>query len=219
MRRNILSARLTLHRILSGAGLFIVLAAFVISGCSHLDSPLAPEQSQVRIPASKFKPIRFLGSPKVGSLTKGLDPGPYVEALITALQGGRLTLDWENKDANGVTVSKIIANITISPNALERDTNISINLPNPAYVDLEFGESGTQFRIPAVVKLDMEGLNLSGYSNADEIDLYWYDLATNSWVLVPKDYKEVHLLLGKVTGVWHFDHFSRYSLGGNDVSL
>ncbi len=79
-----------------------------------------------------------------------------------------------------------------------------------------FGDHGTNFNVPAEIKLDLEGLDLSGYGE-DEIDLYGFDRDTDTWFLVPRNYKVIELDQGKIQGIWYFDHFSRYSLGGGDI--
>lgn len=147
------------------------------------------------------------------------EPKPRtVTELIGSEQGGQLVLDWEIKDENGVTGAKIKAEVKIFSDALDEDTEISISLLNPAYemmqANLEFGAHGTQFRIPAEVKLDLEGLDLSGYSAGDALNFYWYDPDTDAWYPVPRDEDQfkVEPDQGKVYGIWYFEHFSRYGL-------
>ena len=224
------SAATTVLTVLTVAGLVL------LAGCSGLtQTPFQPDHSRpvqegstsgevAGIPDSHFKPISFRPSSSQGpAATKPAhtESNPRtVRELISAGQGGQLLLDWEIKDENGVTGSKVKAEVKVFPRALKENTWISIGLVDPAYamvgVDLEFGTHGTRFRIPAEVKLDIEGLDLSGYTDPDAVDFYWHDQDTNTWVPVPYDFKEVELDQGKIQGIWYFEHFSLYSLGGDD---
>jgi hypothetical protein len=206
--------------------------AALLSGCGGLERhPLAPDRIATAektsrtgkvagIPPTVFKPVSFRLSSLNNLQAAKLAP-VIVQKWISAEQGGQLLLDWEAKDENGVTGSKVKVEVKILPGALERDAMISIRLANPAYamvtVDLAFGTHGTRFRMPAEVKLDLQGLDLSGYKSADAIDLFWYDPSSQSWFPVPKVYKQVELTQGKVQGIWLFEHFSTYSLGGDEL--
>lgn len=201
------------------APLFCVGVALCLWSCAPDTSPTVSDEvrSAETIPASEFTPVAFGGvEPEVSGKAAGTGS---VQELISAEQGGQVLLDWEIKDQDGVTGSKVKVEVKILPGALTEDTIVSIALENPAYamlaVDLEFAAHGTRFLVPAEVKLDLEGLDLlSEYDSEDEIDLYWYDPAADSWHPVPCDYKVVELDQGKAQGIWYFDHFSRYGLGG-----
>ena len=106
--------------------------------------------------------------------------------------------------------------------ALEQDTYITVTITDPGFamidVDLEFGAHGTQFQVPAEIKLDMENLDLSGLDPAS-IDFYWYDTDNDRWVQVPSIDKDIDVEQGKIQGTWFFDHFSRYALGGDSALI
>ena len=205
------------------AGCLIVVMMALIAGCS-LDSPdlLGSDRatSDVEkiegIPDSEFQPIAFRSAGRKGIWSAKTDPIVVTE-LIRAEDGGQLLLDWESQEENGNTGTKVKVEVKVLPDALEEDTEISIGLLNPAYamlnVDLEFREHGTQFLIPAEVKLDLVGLDLSGYDDEEALDLYWYNPEDDTWYPVPYQFKKVELDLGKVQGIWYFEHFSRYAWG------
>ena len=215
----------------------ILLVGMGLFSCSPDTSPSNSAELErggvTGIPADQFKPLSFRdlspdpSAAKLPSRLKDGDDQEYEESapcivteLISAEQGGQLLLDWEIKDEDGVTGSKVKAEIKIFPGALDEDTEIAIGLLNPAYamvfVDLEFGEHGTQFQIPAELTLDLEGLDLPAYSNDDLLNLYWYDPLSDAWFPVPRDEDkfEVKLEKGTIQGIWYLSHFSRYSLSG-----
>ena len=225
----------------------ILLIGMGLPGCgpdTSLSSGAEPDMSAIAgIPASEFEPLSFRGlsrdatAPNVaaddddgddddGDDDDGDDddyeePRPRtVTEFISAEQGGQLLLDWEIKDEDGVTGSKVKAEIKIFPGALGEDAEITIGLLNPAYamvgVDLEFGEHGSQFSVPAELSLDLTGLDLSAYETGDAFDFYWYDPGTDAWFPVPRDENtfEVKLEEGQIKGTWYLSHFSRYSMSG-----
>jgi hypothetical protein len=84
-------------------------------------------------------------------------------------------------------------------------------------VEFTFGPHGTHFNIPAQVKMDFGGLDLSGYDDPEAIDLYWYNPESGAWFPVSQVYKKIDLARGKVQGLWYFEHFSVYSLSGGGI--
>jgi len=221
--------------------LLILLVGIGLTGCSPDSSPSNSGADPygtgvVGIPADQFKPLSFRDlSPdataaKIAEDDQGDDQGDVPEyeepkprtvtEFISAEQGGQLLLDWEIKDEDGVTGSKIKAELKIFADALDEDAEITIGLLNPAYamvgVDLEFGEHGTSFRIPAELSLDLEGLDLSDFNKSSTLDFYFYDPLSDAWFPVPRDEDkfEVELKKGSIKGIWYLPHFSRYSLSG-----
>lgn len=217
----------------------ILLVGMGFSGCGPDTSPSSSGAeldgvAVAGIPASEFEPLSFRTLSPDATAAKLADDddgegndGDYEEPkprsvteLISAEEGGQLLLDWEIKDEDGVTGSKIKAEIKIFSGALDSDAQISIGLLNLSYamvgIDLEFGEHGSQFSIPAELSLDMAGLDLSGYSAGDALEFYWYDPVTDAWFPVPRDEDkfEVNLQEGKIKGIWYLSHFSRYSMSG-----
>ena len=201
----------------------------LMAGCSSDTSTRSGDDTAVRtgVPPSEFEPLAFrTGEPGSAPAGKILGTGSSVTARISAEQGGQLLLDWEKKNSEGVTGVKVKVEVKFHPGALDEDRDVTISLVNPAYamlnVELEFGNHGTRFKIPAEVKLDIEGLDLKGAAGVDGssgdagyvFDFYWFDPAEKAWFAVPKDEDqyEVDLKDGKIKGIWYFDHFSRYSL-------
>ena len=218
------------HRIAKFRFPLLLGCAVLLGGCGYPsgEAPTSPRQASSEvlsiaqpagISAADFRPIAFRRPSR--------DTGParkpaFIKKVISAKQGGQLLLDWESKDQNGVTGTKVKAEVKILPGGLEQDTEISIYLDNAEHVmitvNLEFGKHGTAFLIPAEVKLDIWGLDFSGYGPTDVIDLYWYDPDAETWFPVPKEFKKVNRSQGKVEGIWYFEHFSRYSLSGGGYS-
>lgn len=205
----------------------VMACAMLLSGCAEREPSsgpskriLAPEEAPLSseyqgIPDRQFAPLLFRGaSPAAKVATESVE----VKKLISAKKGGRLLLDWKSKGENSAADTRVKVEVKILPGALDQDTEISINLENPAYamvrVDFTFGPHDTHFNIPAQVKMDFAGLDLSGYDDPEAIDCYWYNPDTGSWFPVPWEYKVVDLAQGTVEGLWYFEHFSTYSLSG-----
>lgn len=205
--------------------------ALGVVGCGTGSSPVSygtKVTDSESIADVDFTPLAFR-IPSLGGdgSAKSLAAPIRVEGLISAELGGSLVLDWESPAADGAVGPAVKVDLLIPPGALLQDTVISISLENPAVamvtVDLEFGEPGTQFQIPAEVTLDLKGLELAGGdddsndddSNDDgpgEVSLYWYDTVQDAWFpVVCKKYK-VDFDKGTVKGTWYLNHFSRYSL-------
>lgn len=201
--------------------LLLVFGAFLLVavGCGTEHSPVVSTvERDGGIPNSEFQPIAFLPLAPAGKLAQGEESGSRSVTDVIGTDGGQLKLDWAIKSDDGNDETKVIAEIKIFAGALDEAFQISISLLNAAYamvsVDLEFGNHGTQFNIPAEVTLDLQGLDLSGHADPEAINFYWYDPDTDAWYPVPRDEDQFKVEVdgGKVWGIWYFEHFSRYSL-------
>ena len=205
----------------------LLLAVGLLAGCAIDCAPSAPGAQSSSIPDSEFRPIGFqtAQSDPLAPVGKAADDDDgesddddsdrFATKWITADKGGSVKLNWKNEE--GITVK---VTLKVLRGALDEDSQVTIGLLNPNVamigVDLEFGQHGTQFRIPAEVELDLKQLDLSGYAETDKLDLFWYDPVSDAWFPVRRDERKfsIDLKKGRVKGVWFFDHFSRYSLGG-----
>lgn len=130
----------------------------------------------------------------------------YVEELISAQGGGTLELVYQHGN------SEMHHKVVFEPNALPNDTTVSMLIPHPNLVLLDFEPSGVNFSIPVQVELHYLGFNFTRYMGSN-LDMFWWDETSGTWEPINADIEvsetELHV---------HFEleHFSRYALGRTD---
>ena len=116
----------------------------------------------------------------------------YVEQLISAAEGGQLTL--------------FDVTLEIPPGAVDNDTLFSIRIPNIEVFYNEFGTDGLVFNTPVEVTMSYRDADLSGIDEST-IRIAWFDKRSGQF----KDMLcEVDVQNKIVTG--ELDHFSAYAL-------
>ena len=215
-----------------------VLALLAMIGGCNSDTSTRSEQANatpIGIPDAEFEPLAFLTAEGSAPAAKA-GAAASVTSLISAEEGGHLKLKWRSGEEEGGKGARVNVTVTVPPGSLEKDSPITIDLIDPTRamlrVNLVFGEHGTQFKIPAEVKLFVSGLDFDGDRDGDDgygrdddgldggggddsvIDFYWFDPDTDTWYAVRRDESKysVDREAGTLRGVWYFDHFSRYSL-------
>jgi hypothetical protein len=106
----------------------------------------------------------------------------------------------------GGTISLVDMTLDIPANSLDRNTTITVDMPDPDLYIYDFGPDGTQFSIPATITISYDYADLS---NIDEskIRLGWWDEANGTWVTMPCAVDQ-----SSNTVVGQIDHFSSYGL-------
>jgi len=118
--------------------------------------------------------------------------GDYVEQVISASDGGRLSL--------------FDVVLDIPPGAVDNDTLFSITIPDFVVFYNEFGTSGLVFNVPVRVSMSYRDADLTGV-NESTIRIGWLSEETNQWNDIVCEVDRVHKV---VTGELH--HFSAYGL-------
>lgn len=190
------------------AAIFIALALVLgITSCSNLDNPLTPltpTGSHRSIRADAFVPVslgRVFGS---NVQTKPVS----ITQRVFAVTGGTVTL-------SGILSSETNAysySLSFPPGALAQDTDISIYVTDDATVWFELGPDGTQFRVPVTFTIVINGEGFTFPSQ--NLDIYVFNPDTGRW-----DSQGASITKGpgsRFEAVVVLQHFSRYSLGGND---
>ncbi len=140
----------------------------------------------------------------------GLSSGD-LSTVLEAQVGTRLNDSDLNVGTNGVRV-----NLQILPGGISEDTRMSISMEDEQIagdVHVTFGPHGTVFNPPAVLNVEVTGLDLSGINPAG-IDVYYINPQTGLWELMQRDDILVRQNEGYVKVVNAFlPHFSRYSIG------
>lgn len=169
--------------IISVAGLLLLVAGMLFTGCSK--SPLAPieEASQPQV----------LGRSAAFVSGAALSPIPlYTEAVISSENGGQLLLH------------DVV--LTIPPKAVPVDTLFSIGIPDINVFFNEFGTSGLVFDVPVTVTMSYRGADLSGVDEST-IRIGWWDEDNGTWIDMECVLDPVNQT---VTG--KLQHFSAYAL-------
>jgi len=150
-------------------------------GCSQNPVISEPDQTQVQV---LKRSVDF-----VSKVTEG---GYYAEAIISAKDGGQLTL--------------FDVTLDIPAGAVANDTVFSINIPDITTFYNEFGTDGLVFNQPVKVTMSYRDADLS---NIDEttIRIAWFNEATDHYedMLCTID-KENKVVVGEL------NHFSAYAL-------
>jgi len=145
------------------------------------------------------------------------ETNPYnVSETVVATDGGEVTN----------TADTVVINIPA--NALETDTEITIEvseaigetienfqIPDIAPVDYvyTFGPEGTTFSTPVILTFDYNDTGMT-LTEEQELDIYWYDTETTSWVAQGATVDtDANTLTISIT------HFSKFVIGGNIIVL
>lgn len=115
-----------------------------------------------------------------------------VNRLVTRLLGG--------------TVSLLEMTLQVPPMSLNKNTNITVEMPDPELYLYDFGPDGLQFNVPATITISYDNADLSG-RNESNIRLAWWDENSQKWVDMPCT---VDYSANTVTGT--IEHFSSYGL-------
>lgn len=106
----------------------------------------------------------------------------------------------------GGVVSVLDVTLEIPPLALERNTQISVDIPDPGLFVYDFGPDGLQFQKPATITISYEYADLTNIDQS-KIRLAWWDENAQQWIDQP-------CILDPVTRkvVGQINHFSAYGL-------
>jgi hypothetical protein len=85
---------------------------------------------------------------------------------------------------NGGVVANRFVSLEFPPGALNEDTEITIEMPDPSKMIFEFGPHGIQFNKPVVMTVDLTRTNAVGM--ADETITLWFNEEMGWWEPVEK---------------------------------
>jgi len=190
----------------------LMMGALVLVGCEQ-DTPLQannnslPEQPTA-ISASG-KTLRFLGFTEKSH--NALNKKKRSEKQIQKSKGGDITL--EDKGAEREVKFKL----KIPKNSIDFDKTVSMEYDDQnfeGFADLVFGPHGTQFSTPALLDLEVKGLDLNGV-DFDKIKIYYVN-DNGQWEEMVAKKIEVKVKEGKVKiEKAELPHFSRYALAAD----
>jgi hypothetical protein len=173
------------------------------AGC-QLDNPIETATSP------KPQAPQFLKMPSHAGLNKIIT----ASSPIYVKGGGKVNLDYEEKDATGKKVFDLEIELKFDDKSVSNDFVASVATDANylmSSVDLLFGPHETTFLRPAKLKVHVKGMDLSGLTDKSVVHLYYENNGT--WELMDGDVKlnvkdgELKCDNGKLP------HFSRYAFG------
>ena len=180
-----------------------------LPGCQN-DSPVSFQDNPVTASGPQF-----LKLPGIHALAKMVAD----TALITPEHGGRLELDFKYSyvDSDGVT-RKLDADlsVTFQPQGVTDTLVATMSLDDQVLqsnVDLTFGPHGTTFLKPALLDVNVSGMDLSGLNPRDRVYL-WYVDTTWTWIRMDAKRVDVDVKKGQLRCQdGKLPHFSAYAFG------
>ncbi|MEK9136255.1 MAG: hypothetical protein AAB393_03965 [Bacteroidota bacterium] len=179
----------------------------MVIGCQS-DSPVAPSNSE----AVGQQP-QFLKLPKNLSLARMVAD----TALITPERGGKLELDFNYDYVNNGVTRNLDVKMTLTfPNYAVTDTLVAMMTVDDevlrSNIDLTFGPHGSTFLRPALLDVDIRGIDLSGLGPNDRVYLWYNDNGT--WVRMDSQRIIVDVSRGWLKCIdGELPHFSAYAFG------
>ena len=180
-----------------------------LPGCQN-DSPVSFQDNPVTASGPQF-----LKLPGIHALAKMVAD----TALITPEHGGRLELDFKYSyvDSDGVT-RKLDADlsVTFQPQGVTDTLVATMSLDDQVLqsnVDLTFGPHGTTFLKPALLDVNVSGMDLSGLNPRDRVYI-WYVDTTGTWIRMDAKRVDVDVKKGQLRCQdGKLPHFSAYAFG------
>lgn len=186
----------------------------LFSGCQKDNSLLPPEQTNAN---SLQKPAWVLAAEKQGltlialphNASSALDKNFTVEQIINHSVDGTLAINETYLSSINNLVS-VNASLLVQANALAQDATLTMNFEDE-YLCFEFGPSGTTFATPALLNVEVTGLDLSAFGTLTTGHLRYYNESLNEWSIVEAD----EVAINTTTGTFSckngkIPHFSRY---------
>jgi hypothetical protein len=178
------------------------------SGCRN-DGPVSVESTSVATQEPDFIKL-----PKNMSLQKFVAD----TALITPEQGGKLSLNFKYKyiASSGVERElKLNMTLTFPKGAVSDSLVAMIGLDDQVLkssVDITFNPHGSTFLTPALLDVQVSGMDVAGLNPDDEVWLYYYEDGT--WVKMAAKKVDLNFKKGELKCQdGQLPHFSRYAFG------
>ncbi|MDP3148448.1 MAG: hypothetical protein Q8N83_04880 [Ignavibacteria bacterium] len=183
-------------------------------GCQKDNSLVPPEQKDSN---SMQKPAWVLAAEKQGitliALPKSASPALakafFATSLITHDVNGVVAINDTYLSTANNTVS-VNASLSVLANSLAQDATLSMSFDDE-YLCFEFGPSGTTFATPAMLNVQVTGLDLSAFGTQTIGHLQYFNESQNEWTLVEADEVSIDVESGTFTCKnGKIPHFSRY---------
>ena len=191
----------------------LLLILFVF-GCQKHESLVSPEQNNTN---SMTKPAWELAAEKQGltifalpqSSSLSLEKKAYDSEFIKSGESGKLSVEKKYQTSGNKRVS-VEASLSVLENSLAQSSLLTMSFTDN-FLCIEFGPSGTTFSKPALLNVEVEGIDFSASSELQTAHLKYFDEVNNVWVDVAADDIIVDVKEGKfICKNGKINHFSRY---------
>lgn len=183
--------------------------AVSFNNCSGNLSPVSPDQE---VKVKEQKGIKFLSFGKApNSLKKIVSVSRYIKRH----RGGLLYLDYAFENADNEEVEVEIG-LKIQRYSIEESNRFTMGIDDEYFLadlDVTFGPHGTQFSIPALLNISIDGIDLTGV-DPNATHLYYDNQDTGEWELMECDSIIINIEEGELDVInGKLPHFSRYAIG------
>jgi len=187
----------------------LLLLLFV--GCQKENSLISPDTSSVSMEkpawqvAAERQGLKFIALPDgvLPSLEKRSSDSEYFRVD----EFGKLSVEKSYRFSSRKKVS-VEASLSVYPGSLSQNTVLSMSCTD-LFLNFEFGPEGTNFAKPALLNVEVEGLDDALMNLLSTAHLKYYDAANDEWVDVEAE--SITVKDGKfVCKNGKIEHFSRY---------
>ncbi len=150
------------------------LAAIVFVGCSRQTNPVENDLQNSQ-PRTSIEPVmtdaETTATPLFVTLPdyNEVDGSTEVTQFVTAAAGGSIKVNVKYSK-QGETKASVSATIRFQPGTLTQDQNITLRL-DPTTLGFEFLPHGITFDKPALLTIDVDGLDLTSFQQGTDL---WY---------------------------------------------
>lgn len=191
----------------------IIILGLFFSGCENTD-PVSAVSTSKAISSSTGKQLKIL---KLGSGKHSLNKLHKKTAFFTKQSGGKVKLKFEEVQPNGEEL-EVEIEFEVLPGALNEDTELSLSMDTDellGVVDVTFYPHGIVFNKPAILNIEVKGIDLYGINPAD-LDIYYDDQDNGQWEKMERDNITIDPVKKKIkVKNAKIPHFSRYALASD----
>lgn len=199
---------------LASIPLFLFFLFLLLSGCQKDNSLLPPEQKNSNsmqkpawVLAAEKQGITLIALPKAAS--SSLNKKFFATSSINHAVDGAVVINETYLSTTNNQVS-VNASLSVLANSLAQDATLSMSFDDE-YLCFEFGPSGTTFATPALLNVQVTGLDLSALGVHPTGHLQYFNESKNRWTLVEADVVTVDTKNGTFSCKnGKIPHFSRY---------
>jgi|WetSurMetagenome_2_1015567.scaffolds.fasta_scaffold51770_2 hypothetical protein len=201
----------------------VFLGSLILAGCSREDNSIVGPTTQNNsisekpnwLKAAEAQGVKLLSLPP--STEQSLKKSSFVTKYVFYNRTSILSIRDFYKSNDRFVL--ILASLTIRPYSLNNSDWITMGFADDYLVsnvslgpvDMNFGPDGTSFNKPALLNIIAQGLDLSNWSQDDDLKLACFNEDTQLWEVVPCQKIIFNVKTGFLQCVnGQLSHFSRY---------
>lgn len=183
-------------------------------GCQKPESIVSSEQNNTSsmakpawVLAAEKQGLTFVTLPQSGSIS--LEKKTFDSEFIKSGESGKLSVEKNYRTSGNKKVS-VEASLSVLENSLEQSSLLTMSFTDN-FLCIEFGPSGTTFSKPALLNVEVEGIDFSALGNLQTAHLKYFNEVQNAWEDVAADEIVINVKEGKFECKnGKISHFSRY---------